>query len=290
MLALEGLSVGDAFGERFFRWPPELITQVIQNREIREKWWPYTDDTEMALGIVQVLASFGRIEQHDLASIFAARYARNDRRGYGGMAHAILMRLGAGEPWQKVSPAAFNGTGSMGNGGAMRVAPVGAYFADDYEATVEQARLSAEVTHAHPEGQAGAIAVALATAWAWQNRDRRAGSIGSEVLEFVIAGTPDGMTRQGIERAIALRDADLATAARRLGTGQRITAPDTVPFCLWVAARHLGDYAEAIWETVSVFGDIDTNCAIVGGIVAMAVGLEGIPKAWVAAREALQME
>jgi ADP-ribosylglycohydrolase len=172
----------------------------------------------------------------------------------------------------------------------MRVAPVGAYFADDYEAAADQARRSAEVTHAHPEGQAGAIAVALATAWAWQNRDRRAESIGSEMLKFVATATPEGMTRQGIERAITLRDADVATAARRLGSGQRVTAPDTVPFCLWVAARHLGDYAEAIWETVSVFGDIDTNCAIVGGIVAMAVGAEGIPAEWVAAREALQME
>jgi ADP-ribosylglycohydrolase len=34
----------------------------------------------------------------------------------------------------------------------MRVAPVDAYFADDLEHVVEQARRSAEVTHAHPEG------------------------------------------------------------------------------------------------------------------------------------------
>jgi ADP-ribosylglycohydrolase len=38
---------------------------------------------------------------------------------------------------------------------------------------------------------------------------------------------------------------------------------------------------------VSVGGDIDTNCAIIGGIVALGAGREGIPSAWLAAREPL---
>jgi ADP-ribosylglycohydrolase len=287
-LALDGLSVGDAFGERFFGWPPEVVTHVIATREMRERWWRYTDDTEMALGIAQVLESHGRIDQDELALVFAVRYARDRHRGYGGMAHEILERLGTGEPWRDVSPAVFNGTGSMGNGGAMRVAPVGAYFADNYELAVEQARLSAQVTHAHPEGQAGAIAAALATAWAWQNRDRRDSNVGGEMVAFVASRTPPGPTQDGIELAASLTGIDVETAARRLGTGQRVTAPDTVPFCLWCAARRLSSYADAIWETASVHGDIDTNCAIVGGIVAMVVGQDGIPKDWLAAREALK--
>ena len=40
----------------------------------------------------------------------------------------------------------------------MRVAPLGAYFAEDVERAASEAHLSAQVTHAHPEGQAGAIA------------------------------------------------------------------------------------------------------------------------------------
>jgi ADP-ribosylglycohydrolase len=287
-IALDGLSVGDAFGERFFTWPPEIITQVIAGREMRESWWRYTDDTEMALSITQVLEVFGHIDQDELATLFALRYAQDPRRGYGGMAHEILRRLGQGEAWSQVSPAVFNGTGSLGNGGAMRVAPVGGYFADDYDLAVEHARRSAEVTHAHPEGQAGAIAVAVATAWAWQNRDHRGTDVPFDMLEFVASRTPDGATREGIDLANTLIGADLQTAARRLGTGQRVTAPDTVPFCLWVAARHLRSYADALWETASVFGDVDTNCAIVGGIIALSVGRDGIPAEWLAAREELK--
>lgn len=58
----------------------------------------------------------------------------------------------------------------------------------------------------------------------------------------------------------------------RSWTDDLSTAPDTVPFALWCAARHIDDYAEAIWTTVSAGGDNDTNCAIVGGIVVLAGG------------------
>ena len=75
-----------------------------------------------------------------------------------------------------------------------------------------------------------------------------------------------------------------------LGNGSRITAPDTVPFALWCAARHIDDYAEAFWTTVSVGGDNDTNCAIVGGIVVLANGREAIPEGWRTAREPLGWE
>jgi len=34
---------------------------------------------------------------------------------------------------------------------------------------------------------------------------------------------------------------------------------------------------------------MDTTCAIVGGIVALAVGPEGIPADWLAARESLEV-
>jgi ADP-ribosylglycohydrolase len=75
-----------------------------------------------------------------------------------------------------------------------------------------------------------------------------------------------------------------------LGNGTRVSAQDTVPFALWCAARHLGDYEEALWQTVSGLGDRDTTCAIVGGIVAVSTGVEGIPGLWLRRREMLPEE
>lgn len=289
-LALQGLSVGDAFGERFF-CARRTLTERLTRRELPPAPWSYTDDTAMALGVFAVLAQRGDIDQDQLAAVFASNYAREPWRGYGGMAHYILDQLGVGRPWRQVAGAAFGGEGSMGNGGAMRVAPVGAYFADDLRQAAHHACLSAQVTHAHPEGQAGAIAVAVAAAWAWSTRERRYPIAGLELLETAASYTPEGDTRRGLNRACELPFSTvIETAVNVLGNGSHVTAPDTVPFALWAAARHLDNFQEALWVTVSGLGDRDTTCAIVGGIVALVGGGESIPEAWLQAREPLPIE
>src|SRR4051794_39623308 len=94
--SLDGLSVGDGFGECFFAIALDGVSyrHRLSNLEAPPLRWRYTDDTEMALAIIEVLGRHGRIDQDDLAETFARRYARDDRRGYGGMAHEILRQLG----------------------------------------------------------------------------------------------------------------------------------------------------------------------------------------------------
>ncbi len=286
LLSLDGLSVGDAFGERFFL-PPGIAMAMVERRQTVPPPWSYTDDTEMALGIVQVLEEHGRLDQDALAKVFGARYRANPYRGYGGTAHGILAAIHEGQPWRRVSSQVFGGDGSMGNGGAMRAAPLGAYFAGELGRVVSEARASAEVTHFHPEGQAGAIAIAVAAAWAveWPRTHEPA----SRLFEVVLDHTPPGATRRGLEKARALpREASPMAAAKELGSGAQVISEDTVPFSVWCAARHLDSYEEALWSTVSGMGDRDTTCAIVGGIVALSAGRESIPVAWLAARERLQ--
>jgi ADP-ribosylglycohydrolase len=200
-----------------------------------------------------------------------------------------LSQFVGGIDWRVASTALFGG-GSFGNGSAMRIGPLAGYFAGDpYETIAEQAALSAAVTHAHPEGIAGGIAVAVAGAYAWKNRDRRdtgEGKLG--LFETVLAHTPDSAVRKGIEHASVITlDLSIAAASKLLGNGSGIICQDTVPFCVWVAARHLDDFESAIVNTIRAGGDIDTNAAIVGGIVALAAGEKGIPKDWLADREEL---
>jgi ADP-ribosylglycohydrolase len=289
-LSIEGLSLGDSFGEHFIypaAWRSEFVA-----RRLPPAPWRYTDDTEMALGIVEVLRKFNGIDQDSLAQVFALRYAANPHRGYGAGAHDVLTAIGSGVPWREAASQLFDGQGSLGNGGAMRSAPVGAYFADaGYASVAEQARLSAEVTHLHAEGIAGAIAIAVAAAWAARRQHDTTRSQPSDLFATVMEHTPPGQTRIGIERAAALAPETWQHhAAERLGCGAAVTAADTVPFCLWIVARHLDDYTEALWSTVHVGGDVDTNCAIIGGILALAVGEEGLPHGWLPYRESLQWE
>ncbi|MFT3838487.1 MAG: ADP-ribosylglycohydrolase family protein [Myxococcaceae bacterium] len=283
--ALDGLSLGDAFGEQFFG-PKGYVQTRIHRRQLPDAPWRYTDDTEMALGIAEVLERHGHVDRDELAKVFARRFMANRHRGYGHTAFEILSDLHEGRPWRVVSAQVFGGQGSMGNGGAMRAAPVGAYFAGEPERVVEEARRSAEVTHTHPDGQAGAIAAALAAAWAAQHPGSRDGNA---MLTEVIQHTPDGPTREGLRRAAELGFSTAPEiAGAKLGAGERVISSDTVPYALWSAARSLGDFTEAMWSTVSALGDRDTTCAIAGGIVALAVGPGGLPTHWLTSREALQ--
>jgi ADP-ribosylglycohydrolase len=284
-VALDGLSTGDAFGERFFV-DPVLAERWIAERRVPAGPWPYTDDTEMSLAVVAVLDCYGSVDQDALARTFAARY--DPSRGYGPAMHRTLSRIVRGEPWSDVARGSFDGQGSYGNGAAMRAAPVGAYFADDLDAVIEQAARSAEVTHCHPEGIAGAVAVAGAAALACRARQGSSRPAPDEFLDGVLGLLPPGEVRSRLRRALDLSPGTPApTAADILGSGIELSAQDTVPFAIWCAAHHLDDHDAAIWATVSGLGDRDTTCAIVGGIVASFLGAEGIPSLWLDRRETL---
>ena len=276
--SLLGLVVGDAFGSRVLL-PGDHPS--IRDRELPSPPWPWSDDAEMACSIYWVLGQYGEIDQDALAASFAEHF--DDRRGYGSGVERMLLRYRAGESWREVAPSAF-GTGSWGNGGAMRVAPLGAWFCNDLNKVVAVAEKSAVVTHAHPEGVAGAVAVAVAAALtaAWP-------SLGPvQLLETVAAWVPVSEVRRRIQAATDLPGSKpVQEVAALLGNGREVSAADTVPLALWIAAHHLDAYVDALWTAAQVAEDLDTVCAIIGGVIAARTGSAGIPVEWRAACEAL---
>ncbi|GGU39990.1 ADP-ribosylglycohydrolase family protein [Streptomyces violascens] len=259
--SLRGLSVGDALGSQFF--VPANLPR-LKRRELPEGPWQWTDDTEMACSVLAVLASHDRIDQDALAQSFAHHHDFD--RGYGPAVNRMLRLVREGGDWRELASALFKGQGSWGNGSAMRIAPLGAWYADDPEQATHQAEISSYTTHQHREAVVGAMAVAAAAALV----AAPAGPPGpGELLDAVIALVPRSAVGAGLRRARDMLDYDdAATVAAVLGSGRRTSAHDTVPFALWSAARGLGDYASAFWTTAQVGGDVDTTCAIVGGVVA----------------------
>ena len=69
-LSLEGLSVGDALGETFHRPNPEAMS-IIARREIPLGPWSYTDDTQMALSVVDTLQAEGSIDPAKLGLLIS---------------------------------------------------------------------------------------------------------------------------------------------------------------------------------------------------------------------------
>ncbi|MGV9264524.1 ADP-ribosylglycohydrolase family protein [Kitasatospora sp. NPDC003701] len=285
--SLQGLALGDAFGDRWFSVPVDEAPAALAARLSRPAPWHWTDDTAMALVLVRHLLHRGEVHQDALADEFAEEYATAYGRKYGPSMHGVLRAIGAGADWRAVTAQQFGGQGSWGNGAAMRVAPLGAWFADDLDTVARQAELQAVTTHFHPEAVSGAVAVALAAALAARSRGQQPpGRV--ELLTEVADRLPDGDVRSGLRIAARLPGhTSVRHAAHVLGSGFRISAPDTVPFALWSAASRLDALPDAIWHTLEGWGDMDTTCAIAAGVVAARTGLAGVPTGWLDAREEL---
>lgn len=193
--SLEALALGDAFGERWFplfRDRRRAVNEIRARRTPQEPLWHWTDDTALALALQRSLDERGQVDQDHLALCYALAFDADRARGYGHGMHLLLPQLlVAPADWRVLAPGLFDG-GSLGNGAAMRVAPLGARFHEDLDRVAEQAVLSAAVTHAHPDGIAGAVAVAVAAALSVR---------GELTLEAVADRTPEGPVRDGVRRA-----------------------------------------------------------------------------------------
>ncbi|WP_267243756.1 ADP-ribosylglycohydrolase family protein [Streptomyces sp. PR69] len=277
--SLRGLSVGDALGSQFFvpsNYP------LLKRRELPAGPWQWTDDTEMACSVLAVLAAHGRVDQDALASSFAEHHDFD--RGYGPAVNRMLRLIREGGDWRELAAGLFQGQGSWGNGSAMRIAPLGAWYADDPEQATHQAEISSYTTHQHREAVVGAMAVAAAAALVAAPE----GPPGpEELLDGVIALVPRSAVGAGLRRARDMLDySDAGTVAAVLGSGRRTSAHDTVPFALWSAARGLGDFARVFWTTAQAGGDMDTTCAIACGVT--AASKPGAPPAdWLTRTEPL---
>ncbi len=144
LASLDGLSVGDALGAQFFimgRSLPDLRSGRRPHAP-----WDWTDDTETACVLIAELRRHQHVDRDRLASEFARRFS--PERDYGHATATTLRRIRNGAPWRETSAATFEGRGSYGNGAAMRVAPLGAYYWDDPQRVVASSTVRPGDAHA----------------------------------------------------------------------------------------------------------------------------------------------
>src|SRR5262249_38364425 len=163
----------------------------------------------------------------------------------GAVAYFILHQIASGIPWEQASTQVYSGTGSKGNGGAMRAAVIGAYFFDDLSLVGQQSIKATQPTHAHPGSQAVAVAVGVGAALAVRVALKQCAPRSEAMFSQVIDYTPPGQIRLGLQRAAKLLDASPRHAGNQLGTGVQVLAEDTVPFAIWCALTTLHNYENA---------------------------------------------
>lgn len=137
-----GAIIGDIVGST-----REWYNIKIEDFELVPKGSRFTDDTVMTLAVAKWLMDDPTHKTDSLVRIMQDMGRRYPHAGYGGMFRKWL---------NSDNPQPY---GSYGNGSAMRVSPVGMY-ANSLEEALELARISASVSHNHPEGIKGAQAIA----------------------------------------------------------------------------------------------------------------------------------
>lgn len=272
-----GTSMGDAFGESFFG-EESLMKTYIHQRILPESALDFTDDTIMSIAVFNSLKKWGRIDQDFLAEEFTKNYYLDINRGYGPSMHQYFRAVKDGENWKEVSYSKFEGQGSMGNGGAMRAAAIGAFFYDDVEKLKENAELSCEVTHANREAIEGTKAIALAAAFSVQEAS---GMITLDYQEFIRKiqnELMDSDMKSKLNTALYLEgNPSIELLVKALGNGVKMTAQDTVPLVIWMLSRYRMNFEECLWNTVAALGDRDTTCAMAGGVSILCCDENTVP-------------
>ena len=212
----------------------------------------FTDDSVMTIAVAEALLdSMGKPEEEIRKALVNSMQkwgARYPDAGYGGMFRQWL---------REKNPQPY---GSFGNGSAMRVSAAGWLF-DDPDITRRMARLTAEVSHNHPEGIKGAECVAA-------------------LIRMARQGASKEQIRDEAERGYGYR---IRTCDEiRPGYHHVESCQKTVPEAIAAFLEGCG-FEDVIRNAVSLGGDCDTLTCIAGS---MAEAFFGVPDSLVAECEA----
>ena len=205
----------------------------------------FTDDTVMTVAAAEALTdSLGKNDEEIKDALVGSMRKWGKKypyAGYGGMFYQWLRARDPKPYW------------SFGNGSAMRVSSAG-WLYDTLEETRHIARLTAEVTHNHPEGIKGAEATASAIFLA------RTGKTKKEIRDCIVGEFGYDLSRTCDEI--------------RPWYSHVETCQQTVPEAI-TAFLEGEDFEDVIRTAVSLGGDCDTLTCIAGGI---AEAFYGVPE------------
>ena len=247
-----GAIVGDTVGSIYeFNNTKDYHFEMFTDRS------GYTDDSIMTMAVAYWLLKYPkhRYESLEETMVLFAKNCACPNGGYGEMFYIWLFM-----PWslKEICPKAYDEDffpkynspdgrvpyNSWGNGSAMRVSAVGWFF-ETLEETERVAKISAEITHNHPEGIKGAQATAAAI---WMARN---GKSKADIKEY-------------IETKYEY-DLDRTWEYLNQRYGWKSSCQETVPEAI-IAFLESSSFEDAIRKAVSMGGDSDTLACITGGI------------------------
>jgi poly(ADP-ribose) glycohydrolase ARH3 len=236
----------------------------------------YTDDTEMTLALATSLVEKGLAAPDDISLKYAEFYEA--RRGYGAAAHKVMGALLNGADYRKTGRIEFP-NGSFGNGGAMRIAPVGLAYRHASDDVLHQAVEAALLcTHVHPEAIDGAFiqarAVATLATTDPAELDRR------RLLEVLLGQSKMFVVQRKLEILLEQPGEGVSDDEVIYTVGNGIRTSEAVAASLWAFLRYGDNPEECLIRGVNFGGDTDTIGAMVGAQLGSLYGLGWIPSRW----------
>ncbi len=278
-----GTAVGDAIG-----LPAEGVSRS-RNRKMFKGEWRHrfffnkgmlSDDTEHAIFTAQSL-----IAQPNDPELFARRLGRALKwwvltlpAGVGNATLRSALKLWIGFRSDR------SGVFSAGNGPAMRVSPIGAFFADSAHQRNEYVRASTLISHTDPKALTGARAVADLAAWIIRNRPASPPDQ-SELMGMLLSA--DSHDEEWLAILDTMNDSisrnnSVEQFGDRLGLSNGVTGYifHTVPVAVFAWYIHFGDFRKTLCSVFDLGGDTDTVGAIAGSLAGAVTGETGIPVDW----------
>ena len=206
----------------------------------------FTDDSIMTLAVAAAFLDMQPDEDEDVTRKRIVRYMRTWGKAYPNAGYGVRFNRWLRD-W---NPKPYN---SCGNGSAMRVSAAGWLF-HDLDTVRKMARISAEVTHNHPEGIKGAEATACAIFMA------RTGSTKAQIRDFIVTTFGYDLSRTCDEIRPDYHHVE--------------TCQETVPEAI-TAFLEGESFEDVIRTAVSLGGDCDTLTCIAGS---MAEAFYGVPE------------
>uniref|UniRef100_A0A8C6X384 ADP-ribosylhydrolase ARH3 n=1 Tax=Naja naja TaxID=35670 RepID=A0A8C6X384_NAJNA len=265
----------------------------------------YSDDTAMAHSIVRSLLAKQDFDEVDMAKRFAEEYDKDPDRSYGGGVVTVFKKLLSPKCRDVFEPARqqFNGKGSYGNGGAMRVAGISLAYSDVQDVK-KYAKLSAELTHANSLGYNGAILQALAVHYALRgesNRDKFLDHLigqmedveadDKSVADAQMLGYEDRPFSKRLKKIREfLEQGSVSRSDVLLELGNGIAALHSVPTAIYSFLRCMESHPDVpdsynclqrtIMYCILLGGDTDTIATMAGAIAGAFYGEEQVPQSW----------
>lgn len=253
-MCIIGAILGDIIGQPYEFMP--LRSDKERFELIRERNL-FTDDTVMTIAVADALL---RLPSHLFTKpFFVHKTVINSMKRWGR-----LYRNASYGPdfYNWIASYKSKPYGSYGNGSAMRVSSVG-FIADSLDMCSRLAKMTAEVTHNHPEGIKGAQAVADAI---WIAHSLRGEDI-RECKEQI----------RGYISAVYHYDLSRTCDDIRNNYEFDVSCQGSVPESI-IAFLDSSDYEDAVRNAVSLGGDADTMACIAGSIAEACYGIKSIPQ------------